>query len=192
MRGADLGVLWGLDHRAQWLELLDTCVSNTGTLETHFGARYDQLGLSATYDTFNTEAVSMAEARIKGAMIFEDCMVTCRYNTSTNLDLLSQAVNAATGWDLDIQEAMIIGRRTVNLLRAFNLLNGISSELDAPSTRYGSTPIDGRAAGIGIMPHWNSMLQNYYKLMGWDDKGKPLPETLKSLGLESIIPQLWG
>ena len=46
-------------------------------------------------------------------------------------------------------------------------------------------------AGKGIMPHWDSMLKNYYRLMGWDENtGKPLPETLKSLGLESVISQL--
>jgi aldehyde:ferredoxin oxidoreductase len=37
------------------------------------------------------------------------------------------------------------------------------------------------------MPHWDKMLQNYYRLMGWDANGKPLPETLASLGLEDII-----
>ena len=56
--------------------------------------------------------------------------------------------------------------------------------------RYGSTPLDGVAAGRAIMPHWDKMLQNYYKLMGWDEKGKPLPETLRSLGLEDVIQDL--
>jgi aldehyde:ferredoxin oxidoreductase len=36
------------------------------------------------------------------------------------------------------------------------------------------------------------MRRNYYKHMGWDEKtGQPLPETLKELGLDSVIPQLW-
>jgi len=125
-------------------------------------------------------------------LIFEDSLVTCRFNTSTALDLLCQAVNAATGWNMDVQEAMTVGRRAANLARAFNLRHGISAELDAPSMRYGSTPLDGVAAGRGIMPHWDKMLHNYYNLMGWDEKtGKPLPQTLSSLGLDFVIPQLW-
>jgi len=176
------------DHRAQWLEMFDTCVSNTGTLETHFNCRYEQLGLPAEYDTFDPEVISTVEAKIKGAMMFEDCLVTCRFNTATNLALLCQAVNAATGWELNIQRAMEVGKRGVNLLRVFNLRNGIGSELDAPSMRYGSTPLDGPAAGQSIMPHWDKMLQNYYDLMGWDEKGRPLPETLKSLGLPMSTP----
>ena len=85
---------------------------------------------------------------------------------------------------------MKIVRKAVNLARVFNLRHGISAELDAPSKRYGSTPLDGVAAGRSIMPHWDKMLENYYSLMGWDEKGKPLPHTLRRLGLESIIPHL--
>ena len=60
---------------------------------------------------------------------------TCRCNTSTALDLMCEAVNAATGWDLDVKEAMAVGRRAVNLARAFNLRHGIGAELDAPSSK---------------------------------------------------------
>lgn len=180
------------DHRAMWLELFDTCVSSTGTLETQSKAPYKLLGLSEAYDTFNHEMVSTVEARIKGAMIFEDSMVTCRFQTATALELICQAVNAATGWNMDFQEAMVVGRRAVNLARAFNWRQGIGAELDAPSLRYGSTPLDGIAEGRGIMHHWDNMLHNYYNLMGWDEKtGKPRPETLRSLGLDYVIPHLW-
>jgi aldehyde:ferredoxin oxidoreductase len=93
---------------------------------------------------------------------------------------------------MDVQDAMEVGRRAVNIARAFNLRHGISAELDCPSLRYGSTPLDGNAAGQGIMPHWDRMLSNYYNLMGWSDQGIPLPETLRSLGLEQVISDLYG
>jgi aldehyde:ferredoxin oxidoreductase len=89
---------------------------------------------------------------------------------------------------MDVKEAMAVGKRAVNLARAFNLRNGIGAELDAPSMKYGSTPLDGPIAGRGIMPHWDNMLRNYYNLMGWDEKGRPLPETFRSLGLDFVIP----
>jgi aldehyde:ferredoxin oxidoreductase len=180
------------DHRVMWLEMLDTCVSNTGTLETHSKAPLKLLGLPEAYDAFDPDAVSTVEAGIKGAMIFEDSLVTCRFQTATALELLCRAINAATGWDMDFRDAMAVGRRAVNLARAYNLRAGIGPELDAPSPRYGSTPHDGLAAGRGIMPHWDKMLSNYYRRMGWDEKtGKPLPETLAGLGLDFVVPQLW-
>ena len=179
------------DHRAMWLELFDTCVSNTGTLETHSRAPLKLLGLPETYDAFDPEMISTVEAKIKGAMLFDDSLVACRFQTATALELLCQAINAATGWDMDFQEAMLVGKRAVNLARVFNLRQGISAKLDAPSVRYGSTPHDGIAAGRGISDHWDMMLSNYYQLMGWDEKtGKPLPETLSKLGLDFAITQL--
>lgn len=180
------------DHRVSWFEMFDTCVSNLGTLEAHSGAPYKLLGLPEIYEKFDAEVISAMVAKTKGAMLFEDTVITCRYNTLTRLDLLCQAVNAATGWNMDVQEAMTVGKRAVNIARAFNLRNGIGPELDAPSMRYGSTPLDGNAAGKGIMCNWNKMLSNYYTLMGWDIKtGRPLPETLRLLSLDFVIPQLW-
>jgi aldehyde:ferredoxin oxidoreductase len=179
------------DHRAMWMELFDTSVSNLGTLEAHSVAPYKLLGIPTPIDSYNPEVVPVVNAKIKGAMVFEDSMVTCRFNTNTNLDLMCQAVNAATGWDIGLQDAMTIGKRAVNVARVFNLRHGIKAELDAPSLRYGSTPLDGIAAGRGVLPHWDKMLKAYYREMGWDEKtGKPLPETLKSLGLEDLIPFL--
>jgi aldehyde:ferredoxin oxidoreductase len=41
------------------------------------------------------------------------------------------------------------------------------------------------------MEKWPWMVENYYRLMGWDPKtGKPLPETLEKLGLRELIKDL--
>lgn len=178
------------DHRAVWWEMFDTCVSNTGTIENLSRFPREQLGLPAVYDEFSPEEVSTLVAKSKGAMAFEDSVVLCRFASCSNLALQTRLINAATGWDLTVDDVMMVGRRAVNLMRAFNLRHGVSSELDAPSPRYGSVPVDGPVAGKAIMPSWNDMVQNYYKHMGWDRNGRPLPETLIILGLENVIPHL--
>jgi aldehyde:ferredoxin oxidoreductase len=109
-----------------------------------------------------------------------------------NMVLEAEAVSAVTGWNLTPEEAKKIGLRATNLMKAFNIRVGITKELDRPSTRYGSTPIDGPTKDIAIAPHWEKMLENYYRLMGWDlETGKPLPETLINLGLEHVVDDLW-
>lgn len=180
------------DHRAMWHEMFDTCVSNLGTLE-NFGKSPNKLfDLPENIDLFDPVMVSTREAKIKGSMVFEDSLVTCNWNTNNQVDMLCDAVNAATGWDIDVNEAVVIGKRAVNLARIFNLCAGIGAELDKPSERYGSALPDGPMQGKGIMPHWDDMIKNYYNLMGWDEKtGKPLPKTLKDLGLEPVVSQLW-
>lgn len=173
------------DHRARRWEMFDTCVSNTGTLENTLP------GLGPTPDKW--EELSTTEAKTKSQMLVEDSMVTCRFNTRMNLELLSQAVSAVTGWDFTWQEAVNVGYRIVNLLRAFNIRHGLTAELDYPSTRYGSTPTDGPWKGVGMMSHWDEMLRNYYREMGWDEKtSKPLPETLKKYGLDYVVRDLWS
>jgi aldehyde:ferredoxin oxidoreductase len=77
-------------------------------------------------------------------------------------------------------------------MRVFNLRHGIGTDVERPSVRYGSTPTDGPAEGKGIMPHWDDLLDNYYKVIGWDRaSGRPLPETLKKVDLEEIISDIW-
>ena len=96
------------------------------------------------------------------------------------------------GWDFTWEEALQVGLQSVTLLRAFNIRHGYNPALEVPSPRYGSTPTDGPAKGIGVAPVWDEMLDIYYREMGWDRAtGKPLPETLHKLDLASIIPDLW-
>ena len=178
----------GHDHRTRWAEMFDTCVSNTSTIETHMSVMGPDVQGPA-----NPIQVSTEVAQTKGLMQLEDSVGTCRFNTRMNHKLIAEAVTAATGWDFAPEEGQRVGRRAVNLMRAFNLTAGIGKEHDRPSARYGSTPVDGPTEGISILPHWDAMLRNYYQLLGWDpEKGIPLPATLENLGIGYLIKDLEG
>jgi len=183
----------GHDHRANWRELLDTCVSGTSTIEATGG--YDppeELGLPPLLDPFSAEEIPKINALMNWRRIFEDCLGTCRFCT-TSLPLTIQALNCATGWMITEEDARIIGRRVVNLLRAFNIRHGLTPEQEAPSPRYGSAPMDGPVRGRSITPYWEAIRRSYYQHMGWDsDTGIPLPKTLRGLGLEEVVADLWG
>lgn len=180
----------GHDHRGRWVELFDTCVSNTGTVETNPGLLPDLTfyGLPKTYDIFSPQDVSTVVAKTKGSLQLFDSLVVCAFITNSQVPLLAEALKAVTGWDVDAHEAVEVGRRAVNLMRVFNVRAGLTPDLEFPSARYGSVPVDGAARGRAIMPHWEEMLENYYRLMGWDrTTGLPVPETLRDLGLEYLI-----
>jgi len=175
----------GHDHRNGPGEMFDTCISNTGTLETAGGPT--TAGQNPTW-----EDIVNANIHNKGAMIFEDSMVTCRFNTRTNMERLCQLLSAVTGWEFSWEEGMKAGLRTVNILRAFNTRHGIvGRETDKPSPRYGSAPDAGPQKGKSLLPIWDQILDVYYAGMGWDKTGKPLPETLEKLGLDYISNDLW-
>jgi len=183
----------GHDHRGRWIEMFETCLSDTSTITVGPLVNQEEQGAPAMFDAFNWEQVSEIAGKANGRMIFEDCLGSCRFTTRAPLAKLAVAVAAATGWDFTAEEAFAVGRRTVNLLRAFNLRRGLAPDLEYPSRRYGSSPTDGPAAGTAIMPHWEDMRRNYYSMMGWDlATGRPLPETLASLGLPEVARDLWG
>ena len=178
----------GHDHRPRWTEQLDYATGSVGTIES---------GPIAVSDLFDPDEVSTKLATVK-FRLFIDSLVMCMFPTMTmhcspdSIERTVEMMNAATGWDFTKEEANRQSHRIANLLRVFNLRHGIKTDVEYPSTRYGSTPVDGPAKGKGIMPHWEYLLDNYYKAIGWDRaSGRPLPETLEKVGLEEIISDIW-
>ena len=123
------------------------------------------------------------------------CMITCWYydismaNYSKNL---INALNVVMGWNFTDKDAIDVSLRITNLARVYNIRCGITPECETPSPKYRSTPADGPAKGMNIAPVWEEMVNEYYRLMGWDRKsGKPKPDTLEKFGLESVIADIW-
>jgi aldehyde:ferredoxin oxidoreductase len=109
-------------------------------------------------------------------------MFVCQGPLQTTLDTL----NAISGLGFDKEAALKVGERVINLLRLFNIRQGLTPDHDSISLRLSEAPKEGVAQGKTIGPYLDEMRQNYYKLMGWDEQtGRPLPETLKRLGLET-------
>ena len=173
------------DFRANWFELFDTCVSNTGTIETTPHPASKQFNLDIYSNPFSSlENTAKNVAITNGRRVFEDCLGICRFPTDDkDLDPLIEAFNCATGWDLKFEELIIHGKRIVNLMRLYNLRSGITGEMDRPSKRFGSIPTDGPAAGVDPGKDWKRALQVYYQVMGWDENGVPLEQTLNDLDL---------
>ena len=175
----------GHDHRARWTEILDTATSGTGTIES------GPLPVAHPFAPVEV-AATVAGGKVR---LLADSLVTCMLATKTmaalQADHLVDLLNAATGWDFTELEAHHFGQRIANLLRVFNLRQGIGPELEAPSLRYGSAPADGPIEGKSIMPSWPALLDEYYRCMGWDRAtGHPRPETLQALGLENCLADL--
>ncbi|MFC1963411.1 aldehyde ferredoxin oxidoreductase C-terminal domain-containing protein, partial [Chloroflexota bacterium] len=182
----------GHDDRSFWTMILDVCTSDMGLdTDSSLVIHPANVGLSDDTDPFTPEGASSLLAKVRGRGIVWDSLAVCKFHVEEGGDLVPQLLSAATGWDITSEELRTLGLRIVNLLRAFNMRHGLTSVLDAPSERFGSAPADGPFEGISILPVWDKMLSNYYKLMGWDeDTGRPLPETLKRLGLDSITKNL--
>jgi aldehyde:ferredoxin oxidoreductase len=183
----------GHDHRARWEEMLDTTTSSTATMETGNPVHQTEVGLPARINPFNGEEVARLVAGCRGRRNFEDSLGICIFTTRTRLENVCRALSAATGWYYTLDEAMKFGRRTAAINRAVALRCGLTPDLEWPSERYGSTPHDGPAKGQAVSAQWESMVDTWYREVGYDRKtGKPLPKTLKDLGLDWLSKELWG
>ena len=182
----------GHDHRGRWEEMLDTCTASSGTLESGVPCHQTELGLPARINPFDGEQVATLVAGIRGRRHFEDSLGGCAFTFRTRMANLARALSAATGWSYTLEEGMRFGRRTAAILRAFNLRCGIGPEVEYPSERYGSRPVDGPAKDHCVMDQWEQMVDSWYAKVGYDRKtGKPKKDTLRALGLDWLARELW-
>ncbi|GAP13971.1 aldehyde:ferredoxin oxidoreductase [Longilinea arvoryzae] len=102
----------------------------------------------------------------------------------------AEAIQAATGLDLDVDRLKVIGERIYNLQRCYNALHGITRADDTLPWRFTAMPSPSGNAR-GSVCQLGKMLQDYYALRGWDPiYGLPTVETLERLGLGDIAAQL--
>jgi len=141
------------------------------------------------------KAVEYTATQGKGALV-RHCMIVsavidslgiCKVpalSIATHFDLSQEAalVEALTGFSLSPLDLFRIGERIINMEKLFNLRCGASAALDTlPEKFIGERIAEGPSKGTkaDIAP----MIQDFYRIMGWDETGVPLTATLKGLGL---------
>jgi len=88
----------------------------------------------------------------------------------------------AIGISMDKEAFLRTGERIYNLIRLFNVREGISRKDDClPEKMHGNRLDTGWKIG---REDFNKLLDMYYDLRGWDGNGIPTGDTLKRLALE--------
>lgn len=104
----------------------------------------------------------------------------------------AELVSAATGWNFNEKKLLKIADRISNIEKAFNIREGWKRTDDNLPVRFFKEPVHtGPMKGEYIdKKKFKKMLDKYYELRGWDEKGLPLDETLNDLGLQEVVAQL--
>ena len=102
------------------------------------------------------------------------------------VDQMVLSINAATGWNLSLEDALLIGERATNLARIFNAREGFTFQDDVLPERLYQELENGALQGESIPRHeFKQALSNLYMLKGWDpETGNPTREKLQALSLE--------
>jgi aldehyde:ferredoxin oxidoreductase len=97
-------------------------------------------------------------------------------------------MGACTGQNYTAQEIVAMGERILNLIRVYNLRAGITGQDDRLPPRLLEPTKEGGHAGK--VPDIDYQIKDFYRVIGWDERGVPMPERLKQIGLEDLIPDL--
>jgi aldehyde:ferredoxin oxidoreductase len=97
-------------------------------------------------------------------------------------------LNAVTGWNMDMREALETGARIQTLRQCFNIREGImASDIKLPNRLAGIPAMPNGPVG-GITIDINSLTSEYFKAMGWGTNNyHPEDSTLKRLGLRDLV-----
>ncbi len=127
--------------------------------------------------------------------VFGDSAVVCSF--CYHDPLIWEFARAVTGWDISKHRwCTEHGRRIMTLQQAFILLGGPDvywdpdRDFDNPPRFYEplpSGPYKGMKADREMVER---MKREYFKAMGWDERGIPTRETLQRLGLSYLNPYL--
>ncbi len=103
-------------------------------------------------------------------------------------ELIPELVQAATGWDVTLDEMITVGKRRLNMLRAFNARDGFTRADDRLPPRLFEPLVGGLTGGMVLsQPELERAIDSYYAMAGWDvASGSPAVHTLRGLGLEWI------
>jgi aldehyde:ferredoxin oxidoreductase len=102
------------------------------------------------------------------------------------LEQMAELLGAVTGWRTSSYEIMRFGERRLHLMRVYNLREGLGAADDMlPDRFYDDAIRSGQWAGVKLdRAAFQEAVRTYYRMMGWDDAGRPLYETLLDQHLE--------
>jgi aldehyde:ferredoxin oxidoreductase len=127
-----------------------------------------------------------------------DTMSVCQFVFGPGWQLygpqeMADALAAATGWDVTVEDVQEYGRRRLNLMRALNAREGLARDQDTLPRKLFNKPLKGgKSDGIAIDEvDLAAAIEMYYEQAGWDvASGVPTRATLEDVGLSWAADEL--
>lgn len=132
--------------------------------------------------SFEKKAKIVKDVQDERAAFFS--LVLCDFAPISEEDCVDMW-NLASGFNHTVESYLLAGERVWNLIRLFNLREGLNpSDDNLPDRFFKDSFTKGPAKGVVLSKDkFQQSLQEYYALRGWNKKGIPAVEKLKKLGL---------
>ncbi|MEA1904929.1 MAG: aldehyde ferredoxin oxidoreductase family protein [Candidatus Hadarchaeota archaeon] len=141
------------------------------------------LGVPTMIDRFKPEGKAPVVKLLQDVGAAVDCLIMCRLaQLAQTIEEYSELLSAALGKECAPKDFKRLGERIWNLERLFNVRAGFSRKDDTLPSRFLKEPLaEGNSRGRVVK--LDQMLDEYYRVRGWNSKGIPSQEKLKELGL---------
>jgi aldehyde:ferredoxin oxidoreductase len=183
-------------HSARALKAMSLGYATATRGGSHHDARPTLL-YAGEFDRTKAEVAPVFAFRTQNFTALDDSLTQCRFASERGFggvinENYVKMIHAVTGWDVTLGELERIGERIYNLERAFNCREGVSRKDDALPYRTSQEMIpQGPSKGMSTPPEeFEGMLEEYYRLRGWDPNGIPTGEKLMALGLPEAARDL--
>jgi len=121
-----------------------------------------------------------------------DCLGMCLFIGNTfGPNRLGEIVEKVTGWNTTVWELMKAGERCMNMMRAFNVREGLTKKDDRLPKRLHRALTSGPLKGAKLdKDEFEKAKETYYQMMGWNNEGKPTLGKLQELGIEWVAKMM--
>jgi aldehyde:ferredoxin oxidoreductase len=173
------------DPRASFTQALGYMTSPTGAchLRGGFAVSLAFFGGAKEIPRFSLQQAPVAVRNVQNLGIIQDSLGICRFTGfAFSAEPWARMASGVTGLDFSTVKLEELANRVAALERLFNLAAGLRAEDDTLPDRFSEIPIivSGKERLIAKSAI-EKMRSDYYAVRGWDEKGRPSAELLKSL-----------
>jgi len=151
-------------------------------------------GWPQTSEKPDSSAIDVIESMVteRDTKILTDSLVVCHFTWHFPLTRQEkiQLLNSGTGLHYDDERVSKLGLRVETLIRLFNINEGITRKDDTLPARFWESETIGPSKGMKAFidkEDFEKSLDLYFELRGWGKDGVPTKETIKKLGLGSLV-----
>ncbi|MBS3790137.1 MAG: aldehyde ferredoxin oxidoreductase C-terminal domain-containing protein, partial [Candidatus Thermoplasmatota archaeon] len=143
-------------------------------------------GIPKLFDRFKTSGKAQLVKRSQERNAYLDSLITCKFSAfALDENFYSRFMQSVTGKKYTVSDLHTVGERIYNLERLFNVKAGFRRKDDRLPDRF-NEPLEEGGSSDNVFD-MESMLDDYYEVMGWGEKGIPKRLTLERLDIQGIL-----
>jgi aldehyde:ferredoxin oxidoreductase len=170
------------EPRGSWGMSLAYAVSDRGACHMRAYAPNEEV-FAASIPPYTPEGKGQMVYNLGEFNAIKFSLCICDFWGTIDYAIMAELLTMVTGVEWTEEDMAAVGRRVLNIGRAFNQREGFNRAHDTvPKKIVRDALQNGPAAGQVIPPEaFEDMLDQYYEVMGWDKNGMMSDELIKSL-----------